>query len=169
MIPIHIKIVAGTAVRMPVNEGGPVVAAQQVQNCIFCDIHDLDRLCLLRFLASRPHCFDFRAPYFKWFGQEDLLPGFGANLRAKTLIINVVGAQRIPVHQQSTLSIQVNQRRIRKQGELGEFGEALADEEVAVAVHEIDFCAAVCNGRQRFDDLAIQAVIDVIVADPVFE
>jgi hypothetical protein len=48
-------------------------------------------------------------------------------------------------------------------------GEALADQEVAVAGHEADARSAVDRAAQQGADLGIEGIGQVVVADPVFE
>ena len=49
-------------------------------------------------------------------------------------------------------------------------GERLADEEIAVAVHEVDRGAARARAsRKRLRDRAVERVVEVVVAGPVFE
>ena len=48
-------------------------------------------------------------------------------------------------------------------------GEAFADQEVAVAVHEIEAGAAAGQAAEETDDDGVEGRLEVLVADPVLE
>ena len=55
---------------------------------------------------------------------------------AQALVGVIVGAQRVAVHQQDALAVQIDDRAVVEQLDAGLAAEALADQEIAVAVDE---------------------------------
>ncbi len=80
----------------------------------------------------------------------------------------VSGAQAVPVHQQYRLAVQVDHARVGQQRASGLAAERLANEEVAIAVHQVDARTAVGHLAQGLGDGALEGV-HAVVADPGFE
>ena len=59
--------------------------------------------------------------------------------------------------------------RVGEQADAGGGREALAEQKIAVAVHEGDLQPCVRGGAQRGDDARVVRVVEVVVADPHFE
>ena len=86
----------------------------------------------------------------------------------QALIAVVVGAQHIAVHQQDALAIELDGRAVLEQPAAGVATEALAEQEVAVAVHDEAGHTSRGEIAQRSHDFALCRV-RVIVTDPGFE
>jgi hypothetical protein len=58
---------------------------------------------------------------------------------------------------------------IGQQPGAGRGGKAIAQQEIAIAVHDADAQPGIAGGTQRGDDLGVERVAAVVVADPGFE
>jgi len=83
-------------------------------------------------------------------------------------IAEVAGAEAVAVHQQHRLAIQLHDSRVLEQGGACRFAERLADQEVAVAVHDENRGAAVAQLTQSLADGTLEGG-HAIVANPGFE
>src|SRR5258706_2088569 len=104
-------------------------------------------------------------PFIERLGEEASLPAGVARRAAQVLVVEVVDAQRVAVHQEDV----VFYRRIGEQLAAGRRGEAAAEQEVAVAVHEIEPGAGAGQPVEEADDDAVERRLEVLVADPVLE
>ena len=74
----------------------------------------------------------------------------------------------VAVHQQDALAVQVDDGAVREQAHAGLAAEALADQEIAVAVDEIASACRRSSARAGPHDATLVRV-GVVVADPGFE
>lgn len=72
------------------------------------------------------------------------------------------------MHQQYRLAVQVDNARVGQQRASGLAAERLANEEVAIAVHQVDARTVVGHLAQGLGDGALEGV-HAVVADPGFE
>lgn len=70
------------------------------------------------------------------------------------------------MHEQGGRTVQVNQRGVLQQMQPGGFFKQRADEEVAVAVQQINADAVPGEPRQRLRNFVMQRLFQVVVADP---
>ncbi|MNC49781.1 hypothetical protein D3C75_989830 [compost metagenome] len=87
---------------------------------------------------------------------------------AQALVALVAGAQAVAVQQQRRLTIQLDHAAFSKQGAAGRTAKALAEQEVAIAVHQVDLRAAIAQAAQGAGDGALE-LVHAVVADPHFE
>ena len=59
-------------------------------------------------------------------------------MRAKFLILDIVRAQRVAVHQQDAFAVEIDDGGIVEQGHSRALRVVLAEQEIAIAVHEIN-------------------------------
>ena len=72
------------------------------------------------------------------------------------------------MHQQHTLAVQLDHARVGQQCHAGLGREGLADQEVAIAVHEEDRGAALGDALERSAH-AVGEVVAIVIADPDLE
>jgi hypothetical protein len=101
--------------------------------------------------------------------QELALPLLRARCAPPVLIVEVVGAKRVAVHEQRPLAADVGERRIGEELRARGGAEALAHQEVAVAVHDVEVRAGLRQAPEESGDHGVERLVDVVVADPVFE
>ncbi len=92
----------------------------------------------------------------------------GVDFGAKRQVAGIVGAERVAVHDQHLAAVEVEHLLFRQQLHAAFAGEALADQEITVAVNEVAGDAAF---HQRFDgagDFPVQRV-GIVVANPGFK
>ena len=77
----------------------------------------------------------------------------------------IIDAKRIAMHEERA----VDDRRVRKDRRAARPAESVAEQEVAVAVHQADPCAAGGQAPQKAGDHGIERRLEVLVADPVLE
>ena len=87
---------------------------------------------------------------------------------AQLLVALVAGAEGIAMHQQHATAVEVGDMAIRQQAATGLAAKGLADEKVAIAMHQVDGRAAVGQLAQGAGDLLLEGAHGV-VADPGFE
>ena len=75
----------------------------------------------------------------------------------------------IAVREQHAAAVQFHQDRIFEEDCPGLARETLADQEIAVATHEIDWNAALRALRQVLHDAGMETIAQRIVSRPVFE
>lgn len=157
------------AMRVAVDHRLCPVGAQRRRDGVGIDIHDLHRLESLFRLAAGAQCFDLAAPLRERPGEETATPRGAAYLRPKTLVVGVVGAERIAMGEQGLDPADVVQAGIGQQRRAGGGGEIAADEEVTVAGHEEQRYALLRESLQGGGDARVERVGKVIVACPVVE
>ncbi len=91
-----------------------------------------------------------------------------AQQAARRLVVVVVGAQQVAVREQGGDAVEVDDGLLRQQGQAGLRGEALADQEVAVAALKSDGHAAARQLPQGVPYRRRRGVV-VVVADPGVE
>ena len=88
---------------------------------------------------------------------------------APVLVIDVVGAQRVAVDEQRPYALDLVHGGVGEEARAGRFAEALAEEEIAVAVHEVQRHAAGGEPAQQSGHHGVERPLEVVVADPVLE
>src|SRR5207237_10482837 len=96
-------------------------------------------------------------------GEELALPFWRARGAPPSLIVMIIDAQRIAMHEQRT----VDHRWIREERRAARLAESLAQQEVAVAVHQTDARAARGEAPQKARDHGVERCLEVLVADPI--
>ena len=123
-------------------------------------------------LFSRSACSCRRRASMDWARKSRCQLG-RARLPAPGLIVQVVGAERVAVHEQRAHSRDLHHGRVRQQPCGACSAKARADEEIPVAVHERNRHAAARQRGEPLGDPARQRVagpgVELIVADPVLE
>src|SRR6185436_18740014 len=120
-------------------------------------------------LALLAHADDRAAALRERPGEEFALPRLGARDPAPVLVVQVVGAQRVAVHEQRAHALDLVHARVGEELRAGGGAKALADEEVAVAVHEVDRHAAAGEVREQPRDHRVERRLEIVVADPGLE
>src|SRR3546814_2587366 len=69
-----------------------------------------------------------------------------------TTLFRSVGAQHVAVHQQGGAAVDVVHGAVAEQGHAGAFGEGVAEQEVAVADHEVNRHASIAHGADGGSD-----------------
>ncbi len=90
------------------------------------------------------------------------------DLGTKRLVARVVGAQGIAVHNQHPATVEVEYHLFRQQRHAALASEALAQQEITVAVNKVAGDAAVAQRSEGGRDLLMQG-IGIVVANPGFK
>jgi hypothetical protein len=93
------------------------------------------------------------------------LPSRIAHPAAKRLVLVIVGAERVAVHEERALPVEIDHGGIFKELDPGLGGETAGDQEIPIPVHEIRRD----SGFQEACDAAVEREREPIVADPVLE
>lgn len=101
-------------------------------------------------------------------GEEGPLPNGITYHAAEALVFDVIRAQGIAVHQQRGHALKFYQRGIGKYPAAGESRKAIADQKIAVAMHEINGHTDRSQFVQASHDPSMMR-IRVIISDPGFE
>ena len=158
---------------MAMNEGGVTVVTQKIIRGPRIEIHQIVlallqffQFCLLALLAQRSgNGFAFTQRLV----QKGHAPDRITNLGAKCLVVLVVGTQHVAVRKDKLPGRQRQHVRIRQRDGSTASGEFVAEQEVAIAVHQQQLDAGVGQCAQTIDDSAIESVlgiIDTIIARP---
>jgi hypothetical protein len=107
-------------------------------------------------------------PILHRLGQHRALPGGIAGLPPESLVLEVIGTQRIAVQQQSRLAVEIRHHFLRQQTEPGLLRVGRAQQEVAIAVDEVTGHPRGVDLRQLNGDV-LGLGRHCIVAYPVFE
>ena len=156
-------------VGVTMNQPRVIVGTERVFHACRRHIHDGHILDLLSLLALAPYFPGHAYAFFNRLAQEITLPGRIAHHGAKFLVFDVFAAQRIAVHQQRARAVQVDYRRVNQQFHAARKREAFADQEIAIAVHEVDAHAAIGQCAERLCDLLRKRLRQAFVAYPIFE
>src|SRR5262245_57940684 len=89
--------------------------------------------------------------------------------RPEFLIIDVIAAQRVAVHEQGLYPMKTSDVRIRDEPCTAAAGKYPSHQQIPVSVHEIKPGAAACKTVQRLRHPRIERVFQIIVTDPGFE
>ena len=127
-------------------------------------VHDVVRLVGVCGPALRAHRACERASFGERLRFHLVLPLRRAKYRAGPLIRDVVDAQRVAVTQQQPFAVALDQGRIVDQFEAARSREVVANQKIAIAVHQADAAARRCVEQLRFERYGERRV--VIVADP---
>jgi hypothetical protein len=143
--------------------------AQRLPNRVLVDVHNLGGFRLDHFLAALAQAMHGGAALRQALFQECVLPVRGARRAPPILVLEVVGAKRVAVHEQRPLAADVGERRLGEELRARGGAEALAHQEVAVAVHHVEPRAGLRQSVEERGDHGVERLVDVVVADPVFE
>ena len=161
--------VAGGAMRVAVDQPRVAVLTQGPLDRCLRHIHDLRARPLLVFFALGAHS-AYRCPaQGQGQAQEQALVYGIASEGTEFLILHIVGAQRIAVHEESPDSVEIEERRVRQQLRAAVRGKGLPDQHVAVAMHEMKRDPFAAQSVQCVGDRSVERVGEVVVAHPVFE
>src|SRR5690606_6104389 len=92
-----------------------------------------------------------------------------ARVGAESLVIDVVGAERIAVHEKRRHSVKLDESRVGEQSSAAVPCEAFAHQHIPVALHEVEPYAALRDSAQRSGDRGVEGFPDIVVAYPVLE
>ena len=166
--PVQLELMHGRPVGMTVDQQVHVAGAHSGLHCTRINIHDLARA-LARMApaaSARLLCQELAHPQGQ--AQELALPGGLAYYCAQQLIGPIRRAQRIAVREQRALTVQINHHRVNQQSCAAALLEALLEQKVAIAVHDVTRYAARAQCAQRVADLLSMRVL-IIVSDPGLE
>lgn len=124
---------------------------------------------MLVVFAARAQLFDEGFALRQRLAEEVLLPGWVVHLAAVVLIGGIVGAQGVAVGEQRRCAVQVDQRGVGQKRGVARRCQFLRHQEIAVAVHEEQLCAARRKGGAGMGDVLVEGGVEVIVPGPVFE
>lgn len=144
-----------------------VIFAQQCCNCFRVHVHDAFLLAGFFLFTALTQCRDLCFTHIERLLEKFLLPGGVANLAAESLVGSIIGTERIAMAQQCALPMQDEEGRVGQQLEPGCVSKCLADQEIPVAMHEVELCAVIGQRSQCLDDRLVMG--KVVVARPVFE
>ncbi len=122
---------------MAVDQPRIAVLAKRRVHRAAVDIHDLGCLAAFFLLAPRAQRPDFLLAHGERQGKKFLSPRWRAHLGAKPLIVDVVRAERVAVHEQRARPEQIEAVRIIDQACVAGRGEVRAEKEIPVSVHDV--------------------------------
>jgi len=166
--PVELELVHGWPVGVTVDQQVHVAGAHCGLHCTRINIHDLTRahVRMAPAASARPLCQALTHPQRQ--AQELALPGRPAYYRAQQLIGPIRRAQRVSMREQRALTVQINHHGVNQQSCAAALREALLEQKVAIAVHDVTRHAARGERAQRVEDLLPLRVL-IIVSDPGFE
>ncbi|MNZ49061.1 hypothetical protein D3C78_668180 [compost metagenome] len=131
-------------------------------------IHDGLWLASILHLALAPHLAGDGLAAGQRQAQEEPAQPLLLGDAAKLLIALIQGAEQVPVAQQHPLPVEIDDAGVAEQRHARPFGEGLAQQEVAVAVDEVDGHVLPAQGQEGLGHLAVERV-GIVVANPEFE
>ncbi len=168
LAPRHLVHVARGAVRVAVDHEVAARIGEGALHRARGDVHDVHLRGLLRALAFHAHAVRQHEPLLDRARERGPLPRGVAHLGAEGLVLHVVGAERVAVHEQRSGAVEVDLDGIIDQRRAGLARKPLRGEEVAVAVHEGNG-HALRGGVQPLGDAAGKGKGEPVVAHPVLE
>jgi hypothetical protein len=169
----QVDFVHGRAMRVAVDHPRHAMRREGLLNGARVHVHDLLALALHGLAAARAQGLRLGDALLQGQGEELGLPGRIAQPAAQGLIVDVVRAEGVAMQEQGGRTVQVDDLRLGQESQAAALGEGLADEEVAIAVHEghrhagiAHRAQALCDGRERGAEARI---VEHVVADPVLE
>ncbi len=166
------------AVQHEVMDGGPVgvamdkqpaaMLAQQGIDRLRGHIHDGLWLAGIFHLALAPHLAGDDLAAGQRQAQEEPAQPLELGDAAKLLIALIQGAKQIAVAQQHPLAVEIDDAGVAEQRHARPFGKGLAQQEVAVAVDEVDGHVLSAQGEEGLGHLVVERV-GIVVANPEFE
>lgn len=166
--PIQGEVVDGGPVGVAVDHQAAAVLAQHVVHRLRSHVHDDLALVGILHLALAAHLVGDGLAARERQAQEEPAQPFELCDAAKLLVALVPGAEQIPVAQQHPLAVQLDDAGVAEQGHAGPFGKLAPQEEVAVAVNEIEGHPLLAQGEKSIGHLAVERV-GVVVPNPEFE
>ena len=153
---------------MPMDQDLHSVSQHCLPHGLLVDVHDFGRLALygLHTLVPQTLCNSQTLPETQH--PYRLLDPFAAYSGAVLLIGDVIGTQRVAMHDQCGLPVQVNDGFFLQDLAAGLAFENLADEKIPVSVDKINRNAGKTQLPDRFGD-GPESRGRVIVTDPVLE
>ena len=158
-----VRVVSGT-VGVTVDEAAHSALTQRGSNGIGVDIHDRLGFIFDRSPTASAQCGADTTPDKERQRKKAaavhrvLPPG------TKTLIADVVRAQLIAMHDQGRRAMQVVHHGVRKQGRAARFGEALAEQKIAVAALQIHRRSRSRELGERVRDAGGERIAQLVVA-----
>src|SRR4030067_1145655 len=168
-VSIEMMQVVRLAVGVAVDHAWIAVVAKQGAYRFGVHIHDGRLLVALLLLALQAQSSDLRLALRQGQIKELLLPAAAAHLAAECLIGLVVGAQRIAMAEQRGSAIQVYQCGVGQQCDMAGVCQFFRHQEIAVSLHQEDACAMFTQLAQGGGGGAVERVVQIVIARPVFE
>lgn len=159
----------GRPVSMAVDQARVIVLAQCRFDGLPIYIHDLRRFAPFLRLARPAQCLDRLLAAGEGLGKKSGLPTPGSYFGTKLLVIPVVGAQRVAVHQQGALLEQLQYKGFFQEPRVTRGGKVSSEQEVPVSVHEIQRRPPPAEICQRVDHRGVEGVNFVVIACPVLK
>lgn len=156
------------AVRVAVYDSRAAARFDQVVDGFSVDIHDFAGLAARGCLALLPGAVGPGLAFGERAGEEIPLPGGIADHCAELLVVEVIGAEHVAVQEQPVAALDVQPVWLLDQPGATALCVLLAEQEIAVAVHEVDACPAPGDRAQGIGD-ELRKPRWRIVADPQFE
>lgn len=158
--------------------GGPMGVAVNHDRVVMCpecscdrfriDVHDRELFFLLRVFALLADRFDDGLALREGLLQKRRLPSRIADLITKPLVGDIIGAPTVAMTQEQALSVDDFDDRVGQADEASTRREALTEEKVAIARHEITGCSSIRKVGEGFRNGCGQRAF-VVVARPVLE
>lgn len=158
----------GGSVGVAVDHHPAVVLAQHLVHRRRGHVHDGLALVGIFHLALASHLVGDGLATRERQAQEQPTQPFELGDAAKLLVALIQGAEQIAVAQHHPLAIELDDARIPQQCHAGAFGKGLAQQEVAVAVNEVEGHPLLAQGRKGIGHLAVEG-IGIVVANPEFK
>ena len=167
--PFDQNIVSRRAVRMAVNQHATVVPAERALDLARRHIHDRGRFRLLRHRVFLLQARRDRPALQEWLREEIALHCLVAYPCAELLIGNILGAQRVAMHEQRPRAEQIEHFGVWQLRGAGGLGEGGAKQKVPIAVHQVNPATGLCDCAQTLDHCTMQRLLEIVVTDPVIE
>ncbi len=167
-LAVQHEVMDGGSVGVAMDKQPAAMLAQQRIDRRRGHIHDGLWLGSILHLALAPHLAGDGLAAGQRQAQEEPAQPLLLGDAAKLLIALIQGAEQVPVAQQHPLPVEIDDARVAKQRHARPFGKDLAQQEVAVAVDEVDGHVLSAQGQEGLGHLAVERV-GVVVANPEFE
>lgn len=145
-----------------------VVLAQHLVHCRRGHVHDGLALVGIFHLALAAHLVGDGLAARERQPQKEPTQPLELGDAAKLLVALIQGAEQIAVAQHHPLAVELDDAGIPQQGHAGALGKGLTQQEVAVAVNEVEGHPLLAEGRKGVGHLAVEG-IGIIVANPEFK
>ena len=141
---------------------------QRLDDLFMGDIHDVGGLVGVGFLALLAQLLGDHHALEKRAGQEGLLPGRVADLLAELHIGRVARAEGVAVEEHHALAVKIDHGGVSDQLAATAAGELVTEQEIAIAVHEVDAGAFFAESLEHLGHLVGGRTV-VIIPNPGFE
>ena len=158
--------------RVTVDQGGVAVSAEKIVGGRRVEVWVRHGSFTFGGFALPAHGRNGRPAFAERSAEKIVAPGRRAHARTKRLIVNIAGAQRVPVREDKTPARQGQATRVGKQDDPGTRGKMLAEQEIAVSMQEGDAGSPLGAHAQTVGNLAgktFLGIIECVVTWPRFE